>query len=135
MSIGPREALIVFSFLLLSCLAAAGFFSYLTYRSIGSSVRVELENVSFDAARCHAGDKGYMDVFGTKLNFTVQGIESWRGRQACRSSGTASAGGEGFALDIYRVEEGDQCAVLTSSKTGESSEDCDGLWPGYAAGH
>ncbi len=131
MSVGPREALAIVSLLLLSCLAAAGALSYLTYRSIGSSVRVELENVSFDAALCHAGDRGYMDVFGTELNFTVQGMASWRGRETCHSSGTASAEGDEYYLDIYRVAEGDQCMLMSSKETGEASEKCDGLWPGY----
>jgi hypothetical protein len=134
MSAGPRETLIIVAFLLLSCLAAAGVLSYLAYVSLGSGVRVELENVSFDAARCHAGDQGYLEVFGTKLNFTVQGMAAWRGRQACHSAGTAFAGGAEYLLDIYRVGEGDQCMVMTSNETGESSEDCDGEWPGYASG-
>ncbi len=112
-----------------------GVVSYLAGRGIAQSINfTSSPGYSDSLAKCAVGEWGYADFFGASLNTTVQGITTYRGRQACHASGSGLVYGVQMTFDSYKVDAGDYCTVTvtSSNESGTTTrERCYGDWPGY----
>jgi len=91
-------------------------------------------NASLDLADCTPGANYYAKVGSVLLNVTALGNTTWRGREACYSSGTLvgqynDTHNDTYDVEIYSVGKNDECMVLSSlSNASEKYETCEGDW-------
>ncbi|HSB47593.1 MAG TPA: hypothetical protein VLD37_06275 [Candidatus Bilamarchaeum sp.] len=118
------------------CVGGVLALSYLAGTALESSIGFESSpDYSDTLENCAIGQWTRTKVLGLEITMTVDGITTYRGRQACHSGGATSAYGSDMRMDMYAVEKGDYCIVTnTTGKSGQkSSEECRGYWPGYVA--
>jgi len=73
---------------------------------------------------CEAG--AHWTTTGAEGNaeFTVIGLATYKGKQMCHATYTATAGGETTKMDYYFTEEGEEACWVVADPTGEKTEWC-----------
>ncbi len=123
--------LLALALALLLGLISACVYIFIGERMIESgAANISTTDLHYNLDNCEKGDSGYVRIADTAMNLTVQGLETYRGRQVCHSSGDMTVSGERFKIDIYRIEKDDQCTVLVSYEDpSDTGEKCEGHWP------
>ncbi|MEW6723086.1 MAG: hypothetical protein AB1324_07520 [Candidatus Micrarchaeota archaeon] len=131
-----RKIAIIIAAILLGCLIVGIIGAFLAGKWLESNVSVDYENFRNTVYDCGPGSSGNVNVFGAKLNLTVVGLTTYRGRQVCHSSGTFEYEENLYDADYYVVDEDSNCMVLREPGMEEiADEDCDGSgWLGYTGG-
>jgi hypothetical protein len=136
MEAGTKKIAMIIGALLLGCLIVGVIGMFLAGKWLESNVSADYSNFRSSVYDCEPGTSGSVNVFGAKLNLTVVGLTTYRGRQVCHSAGTFQYDEGLYDADYYVVDEDSNCMVLHEpGKQEVYDEDCDGSgWAGYSGG-